>query len=99
MSDSTISNRALSRSLALVAIAVTVAVLALFTLGSRSSVTAATGADHPRTCFPISKWDANPGLRPCARVTRVFEDGSLRVRVEDADGHIRYRAGVGARDR
>lgn len=94
MADSILSNRPPSRRPTLVAIIATVAVLVLLTLGTRSSVTAATGADHPRTCFPVSKWDANPGLRPCARVTRVFEDGSLRVQVEDADGDFRYRAGV-----
>jgi hypothetical protein len=96
MSDPTISDRALSRWPTIVA---AVAVLALLTLGTRSSVTAATDAARPQTCFPASKWDAKDSKRPCARVVRVAEDGSVRVRVNDADGGFRYSATVGAEDR
>jgi hypothetical protein len=99
MADFILTNRPASRWPTLVVIGATLAVVALLALGVRSSVVAATSADHPRTCFPVSKWDANPGLRPCARVVRVFEDGSLRVQVSDANGNVRFSAGVGAEDR
>ncbi len=68
-------------------------------------VTLATGFAHAapqpsaRVCFPASKWDAKDSKRPCARVVRVEEDGSVRVKVADADGAYRYSATVGAEDR
>lgn len=52
-----------------------------------------------RTCFPLASWDARPSQRPCARIVRVAEDGSVRFRVENAGGRIRWRATVGAQDR
>lgn len=67
----------------------------------------ATAAERPavptRVCFPASSWDEQYGVpdskRPCARIVRVEEDGSVRVVVTDADGTFRYAAGIGARDR
>lgn len=53
----------------------------------------------PRVCFPAKRWDAAPGKRPCARITRVYEDGSIELAVSDADGTVRWRAQLGARDR
>jgi hypothetical protein len=55
---------------------------------------------HPLTCFPASQWGpASDGLRPCVRVTRLYEDGSFHFAVSDANGTVRYDAGVGALDR
>lgn len=50
-------------------------------------------------CFPASKWGATAGERPCVEVTRVYEDGSFKFRVADANGTTRYSGGVGAADR
>lgn len=52
-----------------------------------------------RVCFPASKWDANDALRPCAKITRVYEDGSVQIAVSDANGTVRYTTGIGALDR
>lgn len=58
----------------------------------------AHGADTPkqRTCFPARLWSAKQAYRPCARVTKVEEDGSITVAVSDADGTVRYTASYGA---
>jgi hypothetical protein len=81
----------------------TASTIALLCLAAALGILAVAHADAPsspsRACFPASKWDAKDSRRPCARIVRVFEDGSVRVRVEDADGRFRYRAGVGAKDR
>lgn len=53
----------------------------------------------PQACFPASKWDAKDSERPCARIVRVYEDGSVRIAVSDADGTPRFAVGVGAKDR
>lgn len=60
---------------------------------------ASADRQSPRACFPAGKWDADQGKRPCAKIVRVYEDGSVRVAVSDASGKLRYRAGVGAKDR
>jgi len=55
-----------------------------------------------RVCFPKQDWRGGPvddQWRPCVRVTRLFEDGSFHVQVQDANGTTRYGFGVGARDR
>lgn len=52
-----------------------------------------------RDCFPAASWGADQAKRPCAEVVKVFEDGSVRVRVFDADGNPRFFAGIGALDR
>ncbi|HEX6456252.1 MAG TPA: hypothetical protein VF009_07000 [Solirubrobacterales bacterium] len=53
-----------------------------------------------RVCFPAAKWGPAPdAVRPCVEVTRLFEDGSFSYRVTDADGTVRYSAGIGALDR
>lgn len=52
-----------------------------------------------RTCFPLPRWQAAPGRRPCARIARVWEDGSVRVVVSDASGAERFTFGYGAADR
>ena len=51
----------------------------------------------PRTCFDREDWgtQVSPALRPCARIVRLYEDGSLKIRVSDANGTIRYSVGVG----
>lgn len=59
-------------------------------------------APHPnelRRCFPKATWNAEPGYRPCAAIRRVYEDGSVVLAVEDANGTTRYTVGVGAKDR
>ena len=56
----------------------------------------ASERDKP-VCFPAKKWSGSDAQRPCAEITRVYEDGSLRLRVLDADGETRYSKVVGAR--
>lgn len=41
----------------------------------------------PTICFPAHKWDAHDGDRPCLRV-RLYEDGSYRATVREADGDV-----------
>jgi hypothetical protein len=73
--------------------------LAIAAIGAVASVAGATSS-HPHTvCFPAAKWDAPQRYRPCVHVGRVLEDGSFTYSVTDADGTVRYSAGVGAKDR
>lgn len=59
----------------------------------------ANGAQHhERTCFPAKHWNAEDAYRPCARVVRIWEDGSVRIAVSDANGTVRYTLGVGVPD-
>lgn len=61
---------------------------------------AVTVPHSPRVCFPAAKWGPAPDrIRPCVRITAVQEDGSFGYAVTDADGTVRYTAGVGALDR
>jgi hypothetical protein len=46
-------------------------------------------------CFSARVWSTADRQRPCARVTRVEEDGSFRALVTTADGRVLYRIGVG----
>lgn len=60
-------------------------------LGLGFGIAASYAADHltptaPRYCFSKRVWSANDANRPCARITRLFEDGSYWVRVREADG-------------
>ena len=85
----------------LIAVALCSAPLAL---GAGGAAIAGSGAieapqSQPRVCFPRADWGAKPALRPCARITRVYEDGSVKLAVSDASGTVRWSVGVGARDR
>lgn len=46
-------------------------------------------------CMSAAAWNAPDGLRPCAQVRRVYEDGSVKLAVMDANGTTRYTLGVG----
>lgn len=61
----------------------------------------AVSVEHsPRVCRSAKTWGPAPDkFRPCVRITGVQEDGSFSFSVSDADGTVRYSAGVGARDR
>lgn len=50
-----------------------------------------------KVCFPASKWDANDDERPCSEIVKVWEDGSTRVRVTQADGKVLWITGTGSR--
>jgi len=53
-------------------------------------------APSARVCFPASSWSPAPdAIRPCVRVTRLYEDGSFHFQVSDANGTVRYGGGVG----
>jgi hypothetical protein len=57
-------------------------------------------AHSPRVCFSAKHWGPAPkAVRPCVRITGVQEDGSFNYAVSDADGTVRYTAGIGALDR
>lgn len=51
-----------------------------------------------RSCFAERLWEDTPGLRPCVRITRIYEDGSFKVAVSDGNGTVRYSMGVGVPD-
>jgi hypothetical protein len=56
--------------------------------------------NSPRVCRSAKTWGPAPDrFRPCVRITNVEEDGSFGYAVSDADGTVRYTAGVGALDR
>lgn len=53
-----------------------------------------------RQCFPARSWGPAPDrIRPCVEVTHLWEDGSIRVKVTDADGRYRWTGSIGAKDR
>lgn len=77
-------------------------VLGIWALVGASFVQAASSPSQHRTCFPAKLWSTgsvDARYRPCARVTKVYEDGSTTVAVSDADGTVRYTYSVGAKDR
>lgn len=65
------------------------------------SAAAAPQHSHPARhgrCYPAARWAPAPdAVRPCASIARVWEDGSVTVRVQDADGVVRYTVGIGNR--
>lgn len=69
--------------------------LYLLTLGL-GLVGAAHGGSFQRTCFPASRWNADPQYRPCVRITRVYEDGSFKFAISDHNGTVRQSGGVGS---
>jgi hypothetical protein len=82
----------------LVCIAALWLVLATLVFTAAFAQSASTGSE--RYCFPAKQWGPSPdGFRPCVRIVRLYEDGSFRFAVSDANGTVRYTAGVGARDR
>lgn len=90
------------RSVALRIALVSVWLVALLGTGALAVAhTPKRDAESPRqrVCFPAGKWDARDAVRPCARITAVYEDGSVEVAVSDADGDVRWRSQVGALDR
>ena len=81
------------------ALAVVLAAVLLFLAGYN----VAAGDDwtrpvnQPRVCFPADRWDADDDDRPCALIAKVWEDGSVKVAVSQADGSERYMTTTGAR--
>jgi hypothetical protein len=92
------------RSGLLMLAAVVIAVCGMASVGLAATITGGTGPDpfaapHVGRCFPAGKWAPAPdGIRPCVRVTRVYEDGSFKAAVSDASGVVRYSLGVGVPD-
>lgn len=76
--------------------AITPALILLFAGVSTVAFGGTINAHHQRTCFPARLWSASQSYRPCARVTKVEEDGSVTIAVSDADGVVRYTASYGA---
>lgn len=63
--------------------------------GPAPSDAAVRAQSTPHRCFPAASWGPAPqGERPCVAIVRVYEDGSVRLRVYDADGTTRYVTGV-----
>lgn len=50
-----------------------------------------------RVCVSAEVWSGDDAERPCARIVRVWEDGSTQVRVTRADGGEAFTATTGAR--
>lgn len=87
---------------AAIAAVCTAAIFLVVGIATPNTVRQVQRAGDGRTCYPLAQWDSgnvSPDYRPCAQVAQVFEDGSVRVRVSDADGTVRWSAGIGARDR
>lgn len=90
--------------MAKIVLALVALMLAMGALG-HSVMAASTGgnsAPSSRVCFPFGKWNGGTvpySKAPCARITRVYEDGSFKFAVSDHDGTVRYSGGVGAADR
>lgn len=86
----------------LIGLVLPVMYVALLGLGLVVGANAAQSVGH-RTCFPASMWDGTEqhpdSVRPCVKITRVYEDGSFKAAVSDANGTVRYNIGVGAADR
>jgi hypothetical protein len=79
-------------------------IASLVVAGGASYALAVPPTTHqaPRVCFDRDQWNTGvvpASKRPCARIVRLYEDGSFKVRVSDADGTVRYSLGVGAQDR
>lgn len=93
----------LGAAMALSTLALLAAIGCAMVWGNHAGTQAQASAQvQERTCFPLSKW--TPGkvpasARPCARILRVEEDGSVKVQVSNADGTFRYQFGYGAEDR
>jgi hypothetical protein len=89
--------KSIRRVVFLAALVVLVAAVSAVAAGHGGAVT----VEHsPRVCFKASHWGPAPdAVRPCVRITGVEEDGSFSYAVSDADGTVRYTAGVGALDR
>jgi hypothetical protein len=105
-SSTTTPHRVSPRHAAVLAVAVPLATIA--GIGAVAHVAAdAAGQQHgspttQRTCYPRDQWSTGTvpaSQRPCARVVRIWEDGSVRLAVSDADGTVRYTVGIGAQDR
>lgn len=66
-------------------------------LASSGGSAVPTSVPHGR-CMSARSWSADDGLRPCVSVRRVYEDGSFKAAVTDANGTVRYSIGVGVPD-
>lgn len=87
---------------ALIAAVLTAVVFLAAGFGIDSTRTVTEYQPVTRTCFPLDQWNSgnvSADYRPCAKVVQVEEDGSVRIQVSDADGTVRWDAGIGARDR
>lgn len=83
------------------------AVLALvLCLGALGAVALATSGDshsgaaestQGRVCLSAEVWSADDAERPCARIVKVWEDGSTRVVVTQADGEPLFTSTTGSR--
>lgn len=65
---------------------ITAATIVAAMLASLHIAAAYAPADSPRVCFPAHKWHAAKAKRPCAQIVRVYEDGSVRLRITSAKG-------------
>jgi len=50
-----------------------------------------------QVCFSKHEWSAPDELRPCIRITGLYEDGSFEAAVGNARGDERYRVRIGNR--
>lgn len=75
-------------------VAVIVVVVVLVLLGSGAHADA-PALPNDAKCMSAAKWSANDARRPCAEVARVYEDGSVKLLVLDANGTVRYDVAVG----
>jgi hypothetical protein len=88
--------------MAKIVLALCALMIAMGFLGHSVNAASSTGGSHvppTRTCFPSIEWNADQALRPCVKISHVYEDGSFKFAVSDHDGTVRYSGGVGATDR
>jgi hypothetical protein len=68
-----------------------VAAIAVIVIATSTALATHRGGESVHDeCFPARLWDAKRGQRPCAKIVRVDEDGSARVRVKTASGRSLY---------
>lgn len=57
----------------------------------------AASSPQGRSCVSAEVWSADDAERPCARIVKVWEDGSTRVVVTQADGKRLFTSTTGSR--
>lgn len=57
----------------------------------------AAGSPQGRVCVSTEVWSADDAERPCARIVKVWEDGSTRVVVTQANGKRLFTSTTGSR--
>ncbi len=85
------------RRLVALPVVLLVGMLGVGTINGIDGPSEAVGSPQGRVCVSAEVWSADDAERPCARIVRVFEDGSTQVVVTQANGKRLFRSNTGAR--